>query len=142
MNKTPQNHFLGLGLLNWKAHTAARRVGWILKYRNASEAPWKQVLDQWFARTYLKRGAIFSSLNIKTLTAPLLHESDEFDCPSSIPHFWRHALTDLRSLKITPLKNISRLGVASQPLRYNPYLRYLQAYYAIKQPGNSYKLSL
>jgi hypothetical protein len=122
-NKNNKNHFFGLGLLNWEAHTAALRVGWLLKYRNAAESPWKQVLDQWFARTYLKRGAIFSSLSTKSLTAHLLPEIDEGDCPSSIPPFWKQALLDIRSLKLTPLKNISRLGIASQPLWYNPYFK-------------------
>jgi hypothetical protein len=34
---------LGFGLLDWESHCAVILVSWLLKYRDATDAPWKRV---------------------------------------------------------------------------------------------------
>jgi hypothetical protein len=105
--------FLGLGLVDWSAHTAALRIQWLLAYINASDAPWKLVLDQWFARTYLRRGAAFSTLAVDHLVAHISAPS-ESHIPSNLPKFWVQALIELRNLKLTPLKPTRDGALANQ----------------------------
>jgi hypothetical protein len=113
---------LGLGLLNWEAHTAAIRIEWLLNYLDATDPPWKKVLDQWFSRTYLGRGAIFCSLRPQDLTAHLRDANGINDLESSLPKFWVQALCDLRLHKLTPI-GTTREGVCGQPLWYNPQFK-------------------
>jgi hypothetical protein len=111
---------LGIGLLDWEAHTAAIRIMWLLNYCDALDPPWWQkILDQWFSRTYLGRGAILSSLRSRDLTAHLLDADGINDLKSSFPLFWAQALCELRHHKLNPI-NTTREGACGQPLWFNP----------------------
>eukprot|EP00962_Isochrysis_galbana_P000038 scaffold15_cov152-Isochrysis_galbana.AAC.1 len=40
-----QGEGLGLGLIDWESHCSAIRIStWLLRYRDATDAPWKNVL--------------------------------------------------------------------------------------------------
>jgi hypothetical protein len=112
-------HSLGIGLLDWEAHTAAIRILWLLKYRDGREAPWKLVLDQWLKRTYLGRGALFSTLSVDALTQHISENLARHKTPSNIPQFWVQALLDLKAIGLTPITT-SRDGALAQPIWYNP----------------------
>jgi hypothetical protein len=103
---------LGLGLLDWNSHCAAISVSWLLKYRDATDAPWKNVLDLWFSNTILDRGAAFSSLSFRELTAHLDPRKAKRGDKSSLSYFWKSALTALKdNLQLAPIEiNTSRWG--------------------------------
>jgi hypothetical protein len=79
---------LGLGLSDWESHCSAIRISWLLKYKDATDAPWKSLLDVWFANTILDRGAVFSSLPAAELTAHLNSTSAARGIPSYLSNFW------------------------------------------------------
>jgi hypothetical protein len=96
------------------------RALWLLNYLDATDPPCKKVLDQWFSRTYLGRGAIFSSLQSQDLTAHLRDENGIDDLESSLLKFWVQALHELRLHELTPI-GTTREGACGQPLWYNPH---------------------
>ena len=62
-----KKQFLGGGILNWDAHVDALMASRLFKYRDASKGMWKDILDIWFDREQLGRGAIFAAHRIKDL---------------------------------------------------------------------------
>jgi hypothetical protein len=114
---------LGLGLVDWDAHCAAISVSWLLKYRDATDAPWKRVLDLWFANTILDRGAPFSSLSKRELTAHLNPRNADQGEPSNLSSFWNTAIGTLKNdLTLTPiLKSTTRQGVEGFSVWHNPF---------------------
>jgi hypothetical protein len=117
---------LGLGLLDWEAHTAAIRIMWLLNYCYASDPPWKEERDQWFSRSYLGRGAILSSLRSGDLTAHIRDAYGINDLKATPPPFWAQALFELRKHKLTPI-NTTREGARGQPLWSNPRFKPLSS---------------
>jgi hypothetical protein len=75
---------LGLGLIDRDSYCKANRVHWILNYLNASQGPWKCVLDAWLARPDMGRASICTSTNSSQLLAAL-----DGSNRLSIPPFWR-----------------------------------------------------
>ena len=71
---------------------------WLFHYNAAGEAPWKFVLDQWFARYQEGRGAVFSTVPIASLIAPIGRRK------SSLPRFFKFALRSLRALPLRPVR--------------------------------------
>jgi hypothetical protein len=97
---------LGLGLLDWNSHCAAISVSWLLKYRDTTDAPWKNVLDLWLSSTILDKGAAFSSLSVRELTAHLDPKKAKRGAKSNLSYFWKSALTALKdNLRLTPIEN-------------------------------------
>ena len=79
-NRTLQ---LGLGILPWDEHCKAIRARWILRYLDATQGDYKQVLDSWFARYQEGRSSVFSTsphMNLPNqlhmLTPPYHHFGD------------------------------------------------------------------
>ncbi len=95
-------------LLDWSNHVRALSAKWILNYLDEATGPWKQVLDQWLARTRLGRRAALFAYPTEILDGPL-QEQDE----SYLPLFWDEALQDIRALRLSRLSN-TRAG-ASYP---------------------------
>ena len=113
---------LGLGLIDWESHCSAIKIAWLLKYRDATDAPWKKVLDAWFANSVLDRGAIFSTLPVKELTAHLDPVAASIGLTSHLSNFWKKGLSDLKNkIKIIPnLKTSTREGLEGYPVWHNP----------------------
>lgn len=114
---------LGLGLIDWESHCSAIRISWLFKYRDATDAPWKNVLDAWFANTIHDRGAIFTTLPSAELTAHLDPINASIGITSHLSKFWKAGLEDLRNkIKIVPnRKSSSRAGVEGYPVWHNPF---------------------
>ena len=56
---------LGLGVLHWELHLKAIRIHWLAqRYMDGKRGPWKTLLDNWFARSEIGRGALFVSENL------------------------------------------------------------------------------
>jgi hypothetical protein len=113
---------LGLGLIDWDSHCAAISESWLPKYRDATDAPWKNVLDLWFSNTILDRGAVFSSLSARELTAHLDPKKAKRGDKSNLSYFWKSVLTALKdNLRLTPVKiTTTRQGVEGYPLGHKP----------------------
>jgi hypothetical protein len=94
---------------------AAIRIKWLLNYIDSRQAPWKLVLDQWLNRTYMGRGAAFSTISIKTLTQHIRINLARRGIKSHFPNFWVQALLDLKNIGLTEL-TLSRDGALAQPL--------------------------
>ena len=60
----PRKVDLGGGVLDWDAHVQGLLVYRLMKYRDASLGQWKDLLDIWFDREHLGRGAIFAAHRI------------------------------------------------------------------------------
>ena len=53
---------LGLGVLHWELHLKAIRIHWLAqRYMDGKRGPWKTLLDNWFARSEIGRGALFDA---------------------------------------------------------------------------------
>jgi hypothetical protein len=104
------------------SHCAAISVSWLLKYRDATEAPWKNVLDLWFSNTILHRGAAFSSLSVRELTAHLNPKKSKRGDKFNLSYSWKSALIALKdNLQLAPIEaSTSRQGVEGYPLWHNP----------------------
>jgi hypothetical protein len=133
---------LGLGLFDWDAHCAAISVSWLLKYRDATDAPWKRVLDLWFANTILDRGAPFSFLSKRELTAYLNPRKADQGEPSKLSLFWKTAIGTLKNdLTLAPiLKSTTRQGLKAFPFGTTPSPIYHMSSPNTKPHGNTSKL--
>lgn len=113
---------LGLGALDWKAHTAALQIRWMTRYLDASRGQWKQVLDYWFATRYAEgRGAVYTSIPVIKMISPPIEGNS-----SRLPKFWRAALRALRRLPvehITEYKDMSSEEARAFPLLTNPLFK-------------------
>jgi hypothetical protein len=80
------------------------------------------VLDLWFSNTILDRGAAFSSLSVRELTAHLDPRNAKRGDKSNLSYFWKSALTALKdNSQLAPIEiNTSRQGVEGYPLWHNP----------------------
>jgi hypothetical protein len=80
------------------------------------------VLDLWFSNTILDRGAAFSSLSVRELTAHLNPNKAKRGDKANLSYLWKSALTVLReNLQLAPIEtNTSRQGVEGYPLWHNP----------------------
>ena len=111
---TEHGRGLGLGLIHWDSHLRAIRTNWILKYLDSTLGPWKQILDQWFAKyTPIGRDHVLSALPTNYLT-----EMIGTGRPA-LPAFWKQALEDARFLELKPLTTTLE-GAEGQPVFYNP----------------------
>lgn len=88
----------GIGLLHWQAHLRALAAVWLFHYNAAGDVPYKHLLDQWFGRFQEGRGAVFSTIPVAALTAPIGTRR------SALPRFFKFALRSLRSLTMSPVK--------------------------------------
>ena len=114
---------LGLALLDWPNHVRALQTHALLSYLDASQAPWKLVLDQWFARSYLRRGAVLAAVQECDLCRPRTEGA-----PLHLPSFWVDALDSIRYLHLTPITGaLSREGVQSMPLWDNLFFKLPQS---------------
>ena len=114
---------LGLALLDWPNHVRALQTHALLSYLDASQAPWKLVLDQWFARSYLRRGAVLAAVQECDLCRPRTEGA-----PLLLPSFWVDALDSIRYLHLTPITGaLSREGVQSMPLWDNLFFKLPQS---------------
>ena len=105
---------LGIGLLDLVGHLQALQVRQLLRYRDASQGPWKLVLDHWLARSVYGRGAPFTKVHMLELTS-----STTYRIPA-LPTFWVHAIHAVRELKLVPLTAPSTEGALAQPIWDNP----------------------
>ena len=87
----------GISLLHWPAHCLALEANLWLRYRDGSQAAWKQVLDQWVAnRFFEQRGAPFTTIPVSALLLPLSSSR------SALPKILAHGLRAFRELNLTP----------------------------------------
>ena len=95
----PRKIDLGGGVLNWERHVQGLWAHRLLKYRDASKGQWKEILDNWFDREHLGRGAIFAEHRISDLI-----QSTHSSCAgeSKLPKVWKLSLVALKSLKLLP----------------------------------------
>jgi hypothetical protein len=93
---------------------------WLLSYIDGRRAPWKLVLDRWLNRTYIGKGAAFSTISIKALTQHISDNLARHGIKSHLPNFWVQALLDLKNIGLTEL-TLSREVALAQPLWYNPH---------------------
>ena len=104
-------------MMPWHHHCTALRARWIFRYLDPTNGDYKHLLDQWFAREPEGRSLIFSTYPINMLTKSLSYR------PSALPPFWKAALTDFRSLPITP-KHPNQITSADEaaaiPLWWSP----------------------
>ena len=109
---------VGLGVLDWNSHLEALQLKWILRYLDPSQAPWKEVLDVWLARTYLGRQAVFSTIPVKQLTGSATQGRQ-----GMLPKFWRKAIAVARKYPLVPMdprRPYNEHDALSQPLVRNP----------------------
>ena len=59
---------LGIGMLHWESHVKAIQAQLLLYYLDGRTSAWKYVLDEWFARTPIGRGSVFSTVAQISLT--------------------------------------------------------------------------
>ena len=106
----------GLSLIDWPAHMKALRTRALLRYLDASQGPWKLLLDEWFARDEcLERGAVLSTVDIKDLT-----QSTTYMAPR-LPKFWCLAIKEARSLGLAERPHTSTPeGARSIPVWDSP----------------------
>ena len=86
----------GLGLLLWDDHVKALAAMTLFRYMDARQEPWKQVLDQYFARYQEGRGAIFTTIPVAEMCKSLSGRA------RTLPKFFVFALRSLREIKIEP----------------------------------------
>ena len=115
----PRKGSLGGGVLHWPSHVKALMVHRLLKYRDASRGPWKEILDNWFDREESGRGAIFASHRIKDLIQSTATSSAG---ESKLPRLWKLALQALQELQLTPRhpQEWSWEGARAIPVWFNP----------------------
>ena len=89
---------LGLGVLHWNAHVKALQSKAVLQYLDASGGEYKAVLDRWMARLSTGRGAIASSVPVRTL-----FRSATPGRTCRLPPFWKAAVKAFRELKLVPI---------------------------------------
>ena len=89
---------LGLGLLHWPAHVKALQSKAMLRYIDATRSEYKLILDVWWARGTMARGAVCSTAPIR-----LLCKSATPGRQCRLPAFWRVALRSFRELKLVPV---------------------------------------
>ena len=87
---------LGASVMHWQSHIAGLQVHWLLKYKDATQSPWKQVLDRWFDREGEGRGIIFTTVRPKDLWA------SDGPLETKLPTFWKDALLEFKTLKLHP----------------------------------------
>ena len=113
-----RTHDLGIGALDWISHVKAIQVMWLVRYNDGSQGTYKLILDLWLARSYIGRGAVFSSLPRSELTKATCHNY------SHLPKFWRDAISALRTLPMQhnpPLACISADEAKALPFWYCPF---------------------
>jgi hypothetical protein len=115
---------LGLGLKDWESHCVALRIKWILNYLDASQGPWKLVLDAWLARPKMGRASICTS----THTSQLIKAIDN---KPSLPPFWIEAVKEFRLMKLNRIDD-SDANHRSQPLWTNPHALPPKMYHAYR----------
>ena len=110
----PRKRQLGAGVLHWEAHTEGIQIHKLLKYRDASRGPWKNILDTWLDREHIGRGAIFAHHRLKDL---IQSTHDSASGESKLPKFWIQALKALQKLPLSPAdpNHFSQDGVKSIP---------------------------
>ena len=109
---------MGTGLLQcqWTTHVKALQAKWILNYLNTRKAIWKHALelDAWFCRTGLGRGAVLSTVPMKTLTRSIRGNP-------ALPAFWKDALATFRSLETnSPLTTHTRRSTITTSVAQSP----------------------
>jgi hypothetical protein len=108
---------IGLGLLKWESRVQALQVRWIIRYLDASNGQWKEVLDRWLARGTMGRGTCFT-------TAPLTYMiKSNNTTATALPKFWVRALQALRKLTLnqgSPGQCATQEEAKAMPVFYNP----------------------
>jgi len=105
---------LGLSLIHWDSHLRAIRTKWILKYQDSTQGPWKQLLDQWFAKhTPIGRDHALSALPTSHLTEMIGTGNP------ALQAFWKQALEDARFLQLKP-RSTTLERAEGQPVFHNP----------------------
>jgi hypothetical protein len=113
--KWNQDAGLGIGLLDLRNHAKALRVKWALRYLDASDKPWKVLLDKWLARSSFKIANVISQRPADRLVGPMNRRSGN---ESKLPAFWQTAIEELKELE-RKRRLISPLGAGAQPLWNN-----------------------
>ena len=88
---------LGTGLVHWPSHCKAMAAIIMFQYNEAGEPPYKSILDLWLGRYQEGRGAVFSTIQVKSLVKPLGQGA------SKLPAIFRFALRSLRELTMEPV---------------------------------------
>ena len=103
---------LGLGLLHWPSHIKAIQSQLITHYLNGTRSSWKILLDNWFDRTPIGRGAVFSTTPIKDLTKTTGSRK------SALPPIFKQALSSFREIDF--VKVVSGEFISSNEAKAEP----------------------
>ena len=83
-------------MLYWEGHVKALAGHWLLRYLDATNGPWKDVLDLWLAREWEGRGASLTTIKVSELTQSRTYR------PGALPKFWTKAIEAVRELGVRP----------------------------------------
>ena len=118
----------GLSLLYWDGHEKALTSYTLFQYNNGRSMAWKGVLDWWFNKFQEGRGAVFSTIPTKHLTA-----SRAQGRASRLPLFYKRALSHLRELKLIPVQVgefTSQAEAQAEPMWTSPRISLTNRSYA------------